>query len=279
MTRVLVTGGAGQLAEGIRRIWTDGDLVFPDESVLDLGSPQAIRDVVAQVRPDVVLNAGAFTAVDLCEKEQERAFRINGEAPLWLAEACDKAGALLVQISTDYVFDGQGRRPYLEEDPTGPRSVYGASKLKGEQHAAQAREHLILRTAWLYDAWGRNFLGTMLKAAREGRSLKVVDDQVGCPTSCRALARQIRMAVTEGWRGLAHCTCSGETTWYGFAAEIFSHARLEVDLSPCRTSEFPMPAARPAYSVLDGSRRASLGTDVMPSWREALAEVMDGFHS
>ena len=230
--------------------------------------------MVAELRPQAVLNLGACTQVDLCESEPELAMRVNGTAVGWLAEACRRQGALLVQISTDYVFDGLGSRPYREEDPTGPRSVYGRTKLAGEEQARLAPEHLIVRTAWLYDAQGRNFYRTMVDAAAQGRALRVVDDQRGTPTSCRALARQLHLALAEGWRGLVHVTCGGETTWHGFAAEIFRQRGIRASLSPCGTADYPRPAPRPAYSVLSGQRRALLGTDLMPSWEAALAEVV-----
>lgn len=279
MDRVLVTGGAGQLAEAIRRTWTRFEVVIPDETELDLGSPEAITRVVTEVRPFAVVNAGAFTAVDRCETEPELAMRINGEAVGWLALACAANQARLVQISTDYVFDGTATRPYREDDPTNPRSVYGRTKLRGEQEAARAPEHLIVRAAWLYDAWGKNFLRTMLNAAAQGRALRVVADQRGCPTSCRALARQLELALVEGWQGLVHGTCAGETTWHGFAAEIFRLAGVRADLSPCTTADYPLPAPRPAYSVLDGTHRSELGTDGMPDWRTALAEVVETMDS
>jgi dTDP-4-dehydrorhamnose reductase len=272
--RVLVTGASGQLAHAVRQTWTGHELLMPEESRLDLGDPASIRSVVAECRPDAVLNCGAFTQVDRCEAEEATASRINGEAVGWLAEACAGQGAILVQVSTDYVFDGKGSRPYRETDPPSPQSAYGRTKLLGERNAALAPEHLIVRTAWLYDAWGRNFYRTMLNAAAQGRSLKVVDDQRGCPTTCRHLARQLRIALEEGWRGLVHATCSGETTWHGFAAEIFRLGGVAADLQPCTTAEYPLPAARPAYSVLDGARRSELGTDAMPHWRDALAEII-----
>ena len=272
--KVLVTGGAGQLARAIRETWIDHEVILPDESVLNLGRRENILAVFAELRPQVVINAGAFTQVDRCESEPDLAHLINGAAVGWLAEACADQGAMLVQFSTDYVFDGLGTRPYREEDPTGPRSVYGQSKLRGEKEAARAPEHLILRTSWLYDSWGRNFLATMLNAAAQGRKLRVVDDQRGCPTSCRTLARQALLATEEGWRGLVHATCSGETTWHGFAKEIFRQSKIQADLSPCATEEYALPAPRPAYSVLDGTRRATLGTDLMPAWQDALAEVI-----
>jgi dTDP-4-dehydrorhamnose reductase len=271
--RVLVTGSSGQLAKAIQATWKDADLFLPAEADLDLARREAIQKVLKEIRPDVVINAAAFTQVDLCESQVDRAFLINGEAVAWLAEACNECQALLVQISTDYVFDGLARIPYREEDETNPKSVYGRSKLRGEQEVQRCLEHLILRTSWLYDGWGNNFRNTMLAAASKGRSLRVVNDQTGSPTTCRALARQIRAAVNEEWRGLVHATCNGETTWYGFALEIFRQAGIQADISPCPSSQYPLPAPRPSYSVLDGSRRAVLGTDLMPSWLDALAEV------
>ena len=262
--KVLITGASGQLAQAIRQTWAGHDLILPEESLLDLASPEAIRTEVALVRPEVVINCGAFTQVDRCESEADLAMLINGTAVGWLAEACEAQRAMLIQISTDYVFDGTGTRPYREDDPTNPVSVYGRTKLKGERQAARCSRHLIARTSWLYDAWGKNFLITMLNAAAGGRALRVVDDQWGAPTTCRALARQLKVAAEQGWRGTVHTTCQGETTWYRFAKAIFEAKGIAADLSPCTTSDYSTPARRPAYSVLDGSRRATLGPDLMP---------------
>ncbi len=272
--KVLVTGASGQLAHVIRQIWTAHDLVLPEEAIFDLGKQSAIQSVVSEVRPDVVINCGAFTQVDRCEAESDLALLINGTAVGWLADACEARQALLIQISTDYVFDGTGTRPYREDDATNPMSVYGRTKLEGERQAARCTRHLIVRTSWLYDAWGKNFLNTMLNAAAQGRALRVVDDQRGAPTTCRALARQLQVAVAEEWNGLVHTTCQGETTWYGFAKAIFEAKGMAVDLSPCGTADYPTPAKRPAYSVLSGDKRTRLGTDVMPHWLEALGDVI-----
>jgi dTDP-4-dehydrorhamnose reductase len=264
--RVLVTGASGQLAQAIRLVWAEHELLLPEESVLDLSQQEAIRSVVAGARPDVVVNCGAFTQVDRCETEAELAMRINGTAVGWLADVCEAQGAMLIQISTDYVFDGTGTRPYREDDPVNPVSVYGRTKLEGERQAARCSRHLIARTSWLYDSWGKNFLNTMLNAAAQGKSLRVVDDQRGAPTTCRALARQLKMAAEQNWQGLVHTTCQGETTWHGFAWAIFEAKGIAADLSPCATADYPTPARRPAYSVLDGTRRRSLGPDLMPTW-------------
>lgn len=272
--RVLVTGGAGQLAHAVRSIWAGHELVIPAESELDLSRPDSIQTVIASVKPDVLVNCAAFTQVDRCESEAALAMLINATAVGWLADACEAQGTMLVQISTDYVFDGQGTRPYREDDPTGPTSIYGRTKLAGEVQAARCSRHVIARTSWLYDAWGKNFLNTMLNVAQQGRALRVVDDQRGAPTTCRALARQLKLAVEQQWQGLVHTTCAGETTWHGFARAIFEAHGMAVDLSPCPTAEYPTPATRPAYSVLDGSRRATLGADLMPHWHEALLDAV-----
>jgi dTDP-4-dehydrorhamnose reductase len=154
-------------------------------------------------------------------------------------------------------------------------SIYGRTKLEGERQAARCSRHLIARTSWLYDAWGKNFLNTMLAAAAQGRSLRVVDDQRGAPTTCRALARQLKVAAEEGWHGLVHTTCAGETTWHGFAQAIFLAKGIAADLTPCTTADYPTPAQRPAYSVLDNHHRRTLGPDLMPDWHEALLEVLN----
>jgi len=272
--KVVVTGSSGQLAEAIRRCWSRFEVVLPSEAELDLRRPKSIHSVLRDLRPDVVVNTGAFTQVDRCEDDEATAMRINGEAVGWLAEECSSMDALLVQISTDYVFDGRGGRPYVESDPPRPLSAYGRSKLRGEEEARKAVRHLVVRTAWLYDAWGRNFYDTMLKLAALGKPLRVVGDQWGTPTSCRALARQLEVAIASDWRGTIHAACWGETSWHGFASEIFRLHGVPVDLSACSTAEFPGRAARPLYSVLSGERRRRLGGDVMPEWRVALAEVV-----
>jgi dTDP-4-dehydrorhamnose reductase len=273
--RVLVTGGSGQLAQAIQRFWKGHEVLLPPESQLDLANRTAIDAVISEVRPDIVINAGAFTQVDRCETEIDLAMLVNGTAVGRLAESCIRVHARLVQISTDYVFDGTGEHPYREDAPVNPASVYGKSKLLGEQEARKIPGHLIVRTAWLYDAWGANFYNTMLNLGRQGKPLKVVDDQHGTPTTCRALARQLQVAIEAGACGTLHATCSGETTWHGFAAEIFRQHDLAVDLSPCVTADFPRPARRPGYSVLSGEQRKRMGVDIMPDWREALAEVAE----
>jgi len=272
--RILLTGGSGQLARALHGAFADRDLVCLDHAALDLADSAAIAAALRAHRPQVVLNAGAHTGVDALRAQPDPALRgkARGRGPP--RAVLPGSGALLVQVSTDYVFDGLATRPYREADPTGPATVYGRTKLEGEVRARRAPRHLIVRTGWLFEAWGRNFLRTMLRAAGEGRSLRVVADQRGTPTSCRALARQMRLAVDGGWEGLVHATCGGETTWHGFAAEIFRQRGLDADLTACATADYPAAAPRPAYSVLCNDHRRSLGPDAMPDWEEALADVL-----
>lgn len=274
MIRVLVTGGQGQLARALAAAWGDADLRLLGREALDLGRPEQVRTAMEGLRPAVVINAAAFTAVDACQSSPEHAFRVNGHGVGQLAEACRAHGALLVQISSDYVFGGGGARPLREGDEAAPATVYGQSKWLGESEARRAPEHLILRSAWLFGGHGRNFLTTMRSLAREGRPLRVVDDQRGSPTSHAALARQIRASVRAGHRGLMHATCAGEASWFELAREIFRQTGLDPELVPVRSDELPRPAPRPRYSVLDNHERLGLGADVMGDWREALAEVV-----
>jgi dTDP-4-dehydrorhamnose reductase len=272
--KILVTGGAGQLGRAMAQSAPGHTVVLLDRGAFDLTKAGAARELIEAQRPDVVVNAGAMTHVDRCETEVDLAYRSNALAVRWVADACRQVGSLLVQISTDYVFAGDGQTPYREWDATGPINVYGASKLAGEREALGAPEHLIVRTSWLYESWGVNFLNTMLKLGREGKALKVVDDQRGAPTTCRALARQLVRLIEARQRGLVNATCHGETTWFGFAETIFELAHLQVSLTPCTTAEYPRPARRPAYSVLSAATRVATGADVMPDWRAALAELM-----
>jgi dTDP-4-dehydrorhamnose reductase len=248
---------------------------MPPESELDLADMGAVRSAIQKYSPDVFVNCAAYTNVDGAEANSELALLVNGTAVRWIAEACNEVGALLVQISTDYVFDGLSKRPCCEDDAAMPCNVYGRSKLEGEAAAKTAERHLIFRTAWLYDAWGKNFFTTMIKLAGQGAPLRIVNDQHGAPTSCRALARQMQHAVENQWRGLYHATCGGETTWHGFADAIFKNLGLAPGHLPCPTSEYPTPAKRPAYSVLDNTKRKLKGDDLMGTWEDASREVIE----
>lgn len=280
--RWLVTGAGGQLGRCLRaRLDAPPRHVLaaaPERAALDVTDREAVRRAVLEAPggpPDVVVNAAAMTHVDRCEAEPEAARLANALAPGWLAEAAAEAGALFVQVSTDYVFDGSARRPYREDDPTGPRSVYGRTKLEGEQRAlAACRDTLVVRTAWVFGP-GRNFVRTILEAAAraqrgEGPPLRVVDDQRGSPTWAGHLADALIALVERDARGIYHAANSGSATWWELArAAVDAWGHPELPIEKVTTAAFPRPAPRPAWSVLDLGRAERLGVR-MPAWPEGL---------
>lgn len=273
--RILLTGRNGQVGwELLKALAPLGEIMAPDRAQLDLRDPARIREAVRGANPDVIVNAAAYTAVDQAESEREAAFAVNAAAPAVLAEEAKRSGALLVHYSTDYVFDGTKAAPYLEDDAANPGNVYGASKLAGERAiAASGCRHLILRTSWVYGPRGSNFMLTMLRLAKERRELRVVDDQVGAPTSSLAIARATTQALRPGAHGLYHLAAAGQTTWCGFARAILKRAGLATPVAAIRSEDYPTPARRPRNSRLDCSRlRAELGVAMAP-WEEQLAEV------
>jgi dTDP-4-dehydrorhamnose reductase len=251
---------------------------------LDLSDLEAIGATVSRLSPDIVVNATAYTAVDRAEEERALAFRINAEAPGRLAAACASLGVPLLHYSTDYVFDGNGSRPYLESDPTAPLGVYGESKLAGERAVQDSgARHLIVRTAWVYAMHGHNFLRTMLRLAGERDELRVVADQLGSPTPAWLIADATAAIIDHGLveDGVRHLTSTGETSWHGFAQAIVEQAAADGTLSstprvtPISTREYPTPAARPTYSVLDTRRLEGEYGLTLPGWRDALRRTMD----
>jgi dTDP-4-dehydrorhamnose reductase len=274
---ILVTGAAGQLGyELVAALAPFGRVVALDRGALDLADPDAIVRVVRALRPSLVVNAGAYTAVDLAESQRELAFAVNARAPEVLAGEVARQGALLVHYSTDYVFDGAARAPYGESATPAPLNVYGASKLAGERAiAASGARALTFRTSWVYGLRGRNFLLTIRRLAAERDEIRVVDDQAGVPNWCRTLATATAALVARGLpylaerAGLYHLSSSGQTTWCGFARAIVGTA-LRPRIVPIASSEYPTPARRPAYGVLATDRfRHVFGFD-LPPWRDAL---------
>jgi len=283
--RILLTGARGQLGAALAGLLpAHGDVVAMDRSTLDLADADAIVRVMREVAPDLVVNAGAYTAVDLAERERDAAFAVNARAPGILAEEARRRGAVLIHYSTDYVFDGTGTRPYREDDPTAPLGVYGASKLAGEQAIqGSGARHLILRTAWVYAAHGKNFLLTMLRLAKERDELRVVADQVGTPTSAALIADTTAGLLSQPLRdsGLWHLTAHGQTSWHGFATAIMEEATARGLLDraprvvPIATAEYPTPARRPAYSCLDTTAIAADFGLPPPTWQIGLSSVLD----
>lgn len=280
--RWLVTGAGGQLGrclvEQLRDSPHHAQLAAPERAALDVTDREAVRRAVLEAPggpPDVVANTAAMTHVDRCESEPEAAFRANALAPGLLAEACREAGARFLQVSTDYVFDGTAHRPYREDDPTGPRSVYGRTKLEGERRAqAACPTTLIVRTAWVFGP-GRNFVRTVLEAADralrgEGPGLRVVDDQRGSPTWAGHLAAGSIALVEAGAFGTYHLANSGSATWWELArAAVDAWGHPELPIEKVTSEEFPRPAPRPRWSVLDLAKAQRAGVS-MPSWREGL---------
>jgi dTDP-4-dehydrorhamnose reductase len=273
-----MTGAAGQLGQALvmeagRQGW---EAVATDAHDLDITDAQVVRRELAGLRPEVVINAAAATRVDELESDPDGALRVNGLGPRNLAVACRRLGMKLIHLSTDYVFDGAKAEPYVEWDATAPLSVYGRSKLLGEEWVRQqCPDHFIVRTAWLYGLPGPNFVTAILARGRSltpAGELKVVQDQRGTPTSALALAPQLlALAGTEAF-GTYHATCRGETTWYGFACLILEAAGIEIRVTPCTTEEFPRPAPRPANSVLANRLLQVTGLDLMPTWQAAFQE-------
>ena len=293
--KILLLGANGQVGHELRQALAPlGEVVattrsgqLPDGTACetaDLSEPAALPALVARIAPGLVVNAGAYTAVDRAEDEPELAFRVNAEAPAALAKACAADGIGLVHFSTDYVFDGAQTRPWREDDPTGPLGVYGASKLAGEQAVRDSgAAHKIFRLCWVYGPRGHNFLLTMLRLARERGHLRVVDDQRGTPTSARRIAGGVAVALqtAPALSGTWHLAAGGECSWHGFAAEIFSQAvnrgllPAAPVLEPIASAEFPTRARRPAYSRLDTSAfQRDFGLHI-GDWREGLAEALD----
>jgi len=277
MVDLLITGVHGQLGRALERLARQRGLtvVGHDLDTLDIRDRSAVEELVGRVEPKSVINCAAFTAVDACEADEAAATAVNGTAVGHLAAACNAAGALLVHLSTDYVFAGDGTRPYTESDPVAPASAYGRSKLEGERLARTAEHHLITRTAWLYGHGGANFVEAIRRQIDGGASsLRVVADQIGSPTFCDDLAAALLELVDSGARGVVHAVNSGTTSWHGFAVEIARLLEAEVVVHAVSTADYPRPARRPAYSVLDTSRLASLIGRRLPPWQDALARYL-----
>ncbi|MFZ9628447.1 MAG: dTDP-4-dehydrorhamnose reductase [Ilumatobacteraceae bacterium] len=278
--RLLVTGAGGQLGRELSEVCgrSGDEVVAADRSVLDITDRGQVLQAITSVRPDVVVNCAAWTAVDACEGDPDRAMRANGLAVRWLAEACRRTGSHLVQISTDYVFDGTLDRPYHEHDVTGPRSAYGISKLAGEREAlALGPAATVVRTSWVCGAHGANMVRTIMRLAEANPVLTFVSDQVGHPTFTADLAPVVRRLALDRLSGVVHVTNEVACSWYRFACEVVQAMGLDPDIvRPVTTAELqpPRPAPRPANSVLDNSVLRAAGYPALRDHREPLAELV-----
>lgn len=280
--KALIFGAGGQVGRALAATAPgDAELVALTRAECNLSDSEAIRRIVAEASPQIVFNAAAYTAVDKAESEPELAAAVNGTAAGWVAEAARSAGARTIHISTDFVFDGNASRPYPPDDAVAPLSVYGSSKLKGEQAVAAADpDGLIVRTAWVYAAEGANFVNTMLRLMREREKLGIVADQIGTPTYATSLAGALWTLARHGATGTHHYTDAGVASWYDFAVAIEEEARSlglldrPVRVEPIATADYPTPARRPAYSVLDKSATWAAIGGPAPHWRANLRAML-----
>lgn len=286
--RLLVTGASGQLGhELVVQLRDQGhEVVAPPRATLDLLDPERAGAVVAELRPDWVINCAAWTRVDQAESEPAAAFAVNRDGAGQLAAAAAATGARMLQVSTDFVFDGRQVRPYRETDTPHPLGVYGQSKLEGEQAVLAALpEAVILRTAWVYGVHGHNFVKTILRLAREGRSLRVVADQEGSPSWTRDIAAAMTALVRQGAAGIYHYTNAGSTSWHGFASAILEEAPAAgiglqtTTVEAITSAEYPTPARRPAYSVLETAKIQALLAAPIPHWRDSLIQMLKELQS
>jgi dTDP-4-dehydrorhamnose reductase len=285
---ILLLGATGQVGAALEPLLAERFRVLaPTREQVDLLRPWTIAAMVEQTTPAIIINAAAFTAVDTAERDASAAHAVNAEAPAAIALAASRVGAAIVHFSTDYVFDGRKREPYVEDDPPNPQNVYGRSKLAGDQAiAASGVPHLIFRTSWVYSQHGRNFLLAILNRARAGQPLRVVDDQRGAPTSSRLIASVANAVVLrlcasgdalsgfEQFAGLYNLTATGSTTWFGFARAILDRAGIDAEIEPISTEAFNAPAPRPRYSVLDTAKLTRTFDVRLPDWQTELHSVL-----
>ena len=284
--KILIAGKNGQLGKQLQKqAPSDATVIALGRETLDIADKDQVFAILRQEQPDVVINAAAYTAVDKAESEVEQAHAINAYGPENLALACREYGIRLIHVSTDFVFDGRQSHPYTPEDTRKPVSVYGESKARGEEAIEAILPHsIIVRTAWVYDREGGNFATTMLRLMRERDQLGVVADQIGSPTWAGSLAKSLyALAQNPEAKGIYHCTDAGAASWYDFAVAIFEEGKAagllpqdkQVQIKPIATSDYPTPAARPPYSVLDKTRLVNATGIELKHWRKVLRDVLN----
>lgn len=275
--KIIVTGSNGQLGRAVNRQYagsTEYELINTDVDELDITNIDKVMELVRSIRPYAIINCAAYTAVEACETQEDLAFRINAIGPRNLSIAADETGAKLMHVSTDYVFDGNGTRPYRETDPVGPQGAYGRTKLAGEEFVKEfSSRHYIVRTAWLYGD-GKNFVRTMLRLSETNDKVRVVRDQVGSPTSAAELAKAIAYLLPTENYGLFHGTCEGDCNWAQFAEEIFRLAGRKTTVEAITSEEYGAAVKRPAYSVLENYMLKMTGGYMFADWHDAIAEYL-----
>ena len=281
MTKLLITGANGQLGSEIKKIagqFSNLEFLFTDVAELDITNPEKVAAFLSENKPAFLVNCAAYTAVDKAEADEETARLINAAAVSILAEQSAKINCKMTHVSTDYVFDGKANQPYTEEAPVNPQSAYGRTKLEGELLCMKNNpQSIIIRTAWLYSAFGNNFVKTMLRLGHERDELRIVADQIGCPTNAADLAKAILTIISSATSeprnfeaGIYHYSNEGITSWYDFTVAIVDIAGLSCKVSPITTAEYPLPASRPAYSVMDKSKIKRIFNIEIPHWKESL---------
>lgn len=275
--KVLVTGAKGQLGQDVLCLLENQpwEVFGFGREELDITNEEQVREKVLAIKPNIIIHTAAYTQVDQAESDEETAFKVNAEGTKYLAQAAEAVEAKFCYVSTDYVFDGTNNEPYKTNDETNPQTIYGKSKLAGEQYTSEyCSKYFVVRTSWVFGLHGNNFVKTMLRLADERSELEVVSDQFGSPTYTNDLARFIIELVETNKYGIYHASNSGVCSWYEFAKEIFRQSNRNVNVNAISTAEFQRPAQRPAYSVLEQKKIAEQGLIMLPNWKEALGRYL-----
>ena len=273
--KILITGAYGMLGSDLREVLKDNELIITGSKDLDITKENNVLQFIEDKKPEIVINAAAYTNVDNCETDYDNAYLVNAIGPKNLAVACNKLNIPLIHVSTDYVFDGSKTTPLSEEDKLGPKTAYGKTKLEGEKFVQEnTKKYFILRTAWLFGINGKNFVKTMINLSKKNNLLKVVNDQKGCPTYCYDLAMAIKQLLNSDKYGIYHLTNKGELSWYDFAKKIFELSNITINVKPVTTEEFPRPAPRPHYSVLSNQKWINAGFSPMRNYEDALKDYL-----
>ena len=274
--KILITGANGMLGSDLKEVLKSHELILTGSKDLDITDQNKVSQFISEKSPDIVINAAAYTAVDNCETHYNDAYAVNALGPKYLAIACKNNNIPLIHISTDYVFEGNKKTPLVEEDKIGPRTVYGKTKLEGEKFIQEnCKKYFIIRTAWLFGINGKNFVQTMLNLSKNQKEIRVVNDQIGSPTSSYDLDISIKELLNSDKYGIYHLTNKGECSWYEFAKKLFELSKIDVKVIPVTSEEYPRPAPRPHYSVLSNQKWINSGFTPMRNYEDALNEYLN----